>query len=134
MPHKTAAARAAYAKQYRQTHPPKTYPSSWSQLSPERRLWWGAKGRARRGNILFTITQEDIVVPTHCPILGVPLSVGTTGNENSPSLDRIKPWLGYVKGNIQVISHRANRLKNDATFEEIEKLYHWMRWLTGGVS
>jgi hypothetical protein len=95
-------------------------------LTPEKRLWWGAKRRARRGNLLFDITVEDIHVPTRCPILGIDLYVGTTGNENSPSLDRIIPTSGYVRGNIQVISHRANRLKNDATFEEIEKLYNWM--------
>ena len=39
---------------------------------------------------------------------------------NSPSLDRIRLELGYVKGNVRVISGRANLLKNDATIEELE--------------
>ena len=40
----------------------------------------------------------------------------------SPSLDQIVPGLGYVKGNVQVISHRANTLKSDGTLEEFKKL------------
>lgn len=41
----------------------------------------------------------------------------------SPSLDKIIPSLGYAKGNIWVISYRANTIKNNCTFEEIQKLY-----------
>jgi len=46
--------------------------------------------------------------------------------DNSPSLDKLIPELGYVKGNITVMSVRANRIKNDATRQEIELLLHWM--------
>ena len=73
----------------------------------------------------FTIKAADIVVPTHCPILGLPLysTLGKKGGgPNSPSLDRIEPALGYVPGNIVVISNRANRLKSDATIEELRKI------------
>ena len=48
-------------------------------------------------------------------------------NYDSPSLDKIIPSLGYVKDNIWVISYRANTIKNNCTFEEIEKLYKSLR-------
>jgi hypothetical protein len=40
----------------------------------------------------------------------------------SPSIDRVDSSKGYTKDNIQVISHRANNLKNNATLEELRKL------------
>lgn len=75
-----------------------------------------AKGRAGRAGIPFSISLSDIIVPDVCPILGVPLVRGTI---YAPSLDRIKAHLGYVPGNVQVISARANVIKNDATVEEL---------------
>ena len=45
----------------------------------------------------------------------------------SPSLDRIDPNRGYTKDNIIVMSYRANRIKNDATKEEIKKLAEWIK-------
>jgi hypothetical protein len=44
----------------------------------------------------------------------------------SPTLDKIIPELGYVRGNIAVISHRANRIKSDATLAEVLKLAAWL--------
>jgi hypothetical protein len=40
-------------------------------------------------------------------------------NDNSPSLDRKTPELGYVRGNVAFISTKANRIKSNATTEEI---------------
>ena len=55
-----------------------------------------------------------------CPILEVPLEFGTKGNyEFSPSIDRIDNSKGYVKGNIQIISKKANSMKNSASAEEL---------------
>ena len=42
--------------------------------------------------------------------------------ENSPSLDRIDPTKGYVKGNVWIISHKANVFKSYATHEELKIL------------
>jgi hypothetical protein len=65
---------------------------------------------------------EDIVIPLHCPVLGLPLyrnSGGAAQGPNSPSLDRIDPSLGYVQGNVKVISSRANAIKSNASPEEL---------------
>jgi hypothetical protein len=84
----------------------------------------------------FTISREDIVIPTHCPVLGLPLFTmkGVQGGgDNSPTLDRIRPALGYVKGNIIVISGRANRLKSDASIKELRDIASFYATLRQGV-
>lgn len=86
-----------------------------------------AKKRALKKELEFNIIRTDIVIPEYCPILGIPLLRGSkVVNANSPSLDRIDPSKGYVKGNIQVISNRANTIKNDATPEELMKVALFM--------
>jgi hypothetical protein len=72
-----------------------------------------------------TITIHDIVIPEFCPLLGIRLEPGKgTGGAKaaSPSLDKIRPELGYVPGNVWVISHRANVIKSDATLSELRML------------
>ena len=69
--------------------------------------------------------MDDVVIPDVCPCLGTPIVPGEEGGiENSPSVDRIDPSKGYVKDNVWVISYRANRIKNDSTFEELEKVFN----------
>ncbi|HET7111705.1 MAG TPA: hypothetical protein VFI41_12605 [Gemmatimonadales bacterium] len=81
-----------------------------------------ARMRAKRQGVPCTIQESDIVVPATCPVLGIPLypSAGGAPGPNSPSLDKIRPDDGYVAGNVRVISHRANILKNSATLAELE--------------
>ena len=87
-----------------------------------------AKKRAKRQGVPFNLTEADIHIPKRCPVLGIPLAFNKgRAQHNSPSLDKIIPRLGYVPGNVVVMSNRANRLKNDATFSEIEKLYEWTK-------
>lgn len=79
-----------------------------------------AKARAAKAGVPFNITPEDITIPYECPVLGIPIIVGSDkASDNSPSLDRVLPRMGYVRGNILVISNRANRIKNDATPTEL---------------
>ena len=88
-------------------------------------MWSRAKYRAAHKGREFTITKEDIVIPERCPLLGIPLVChrGKGSQQgNSPSLDRIDPTKGYIKGNVWVISNRANTLKNDATLQELKTL------------
>lgn len=88
------------------------------------------RSRAKLNNIPFDLTKEDIVIPSVCPVLGIPLQVsdGKAG-PNSISLDRINPELGYIRGNIVVISHKANTIKSDATLLELEKVLIWLKTL-----
>lgn len=90
---------------------------------------WNLKSRANRIGLPFNITKEDLTVPTYCPILGLKLedTRGKRRTDNTWSVDRIIPELGYVKGNVVVVSWRANRLKNDATLEELEKIYKFYK-------
>jgi len=93
-----------------------------------KKLLYAAKRRAVTREIEFDITVDDIVIPKYCPILGLKLQPvhGMTGRDSSPSLDRIDNSKGYVKGNIAVISFRANTLKNNATAAELRAIADFM--------
>ena len=85
--------------------------------------------RAKAKGVPFNLTLEDIKLPVLCPVLGIPLDYEYKNgrlNSNSPSLDRRIPELGYVKGNVEVISMKANTIKAYATPEEI--LYDNWAW------
>lgn len=81
-----------------------------------------ARHRAKEKNLPFNISEEDINIPDICPVLGIPMQTAFgkgKARANSPSLDRIIPEKGYVKGNVITVSNRANTIKNNATPEEI---------------
>ena len=103
---------ASMPKPHKQTH--------GKSGTVEYNMWSNAKRRALKSGVPFNIDIEDIFVPEMCPILGIPLSVNANvPSDSSPSLDRVNPVLGYTKDNINVISYRANRLKNSFTHEEL---------------
>ena len=90
-----------------------------------------AKIRAKKANVPFSITRQDLIdmfpVDNLCPILNVPFVWGTKNNKDlSPSLDRMIPELGYVKGNLKFISYKANRIKSDANVEILKNLIKYM--------
>ena len=92
-------------------------------------MWSRAKQRAQQKNIDFNIELSDIVIPKVCPVLKAPFEIATTGRgpgDFSPSLDRIIHELGYVKGNIEVISFKANRIKSDAGIEDVKSVLEYM--------
>lgn len=88
----------------------------------------GAKYRAKRYGLAFDLELLDVVIPKVCPVLGIPLRLGVgKPQDNSPTIDRLDSSKGYVKGNVAVISYRANRLKNDGTADEHERIAKWVR-------
>lgn len=88
--------------------------------NPAKRLLEGAKRRALRLDLPFDLTLADVTIPKLCPVLGIPLFPGKGKFcTNSPTVDRLRPELGYVRGNVVVISFRANNIKQNATAHEI---------------
>lgn len=76
----------------------------------------GARKRAKRDGVPCTITIADIEIPETCPVLGIPLKINGRGmSPNSPTLDKVRPELGYVPGNVVVISWLANKVKGNLT-------------------
>jgi hypothetical protein len=81
-----------------------------------------AKYRAKKSGLEFSITANDITIPTCCPVLGIELKMSERGagrQNTAPSLDRIDNTKGYIPGNVEVVSWRANALKRDSTPEEM---------------
>lgn len=88
-----------------------------------------AKYRAKRDGLDFNIDLTDIVIPDECPILNIPIFRSTSGRvgPNSPSLDRVDNDQGYIKGNIRVISNKANAMKRDNTLDSFEKFIKYLK-------
>lgn len=114
------------SKRWREENPERMreHRKTWEHSNPAWIMYHNAYRRAKELQIPFDITYKDIHIPDCCPVLGFKLT--SDNRETNPSLDRIVPELGYVVGNVQVISMRANRLKSDASIEELQKLISYM--------
>ena len=88
-----------------------------------------AKARAKKEGFDFDLSASDISpLPDQCPVLGLPLRISIMHQDPCAySLDRIDNTKGYVRGNVAVMSYKANRLKNDGTADEHEAIAAWMR-------
>ena len=101
-----------------------THPKSRPDKGWEKRLYWYARRNAKRRGEECSLVLDDIVIPEICPVLGIRLQPGSHSHQDcSPSVDRIDSTKGYTKDNVWIISARANRIKNNATIEEIKLLY-----------
>lgn len=89
----------------------------WKIKNQEKYLASSAKARSKKYGIVFDISADDIHIPDFCPYLGIKLE--PFSEWSSPSLDKIDPALGYVKGNIQVVSLLANTMKSSASIEQL---------------
>ena len=100
----------------------------WMLSNPKNRMLISARFRASKSGLEFSITVDDFSIPERCPVFGMVLNYGVGRQApNSPSLDRVDSKLGYVPGNVRVISHRANTLKGDATAGELEALASYVK-------
>ncbi len=86
---------------------------------PNRRLLACAKASAKRRNIEFTLTLEDIKIPEVCPLLQIPITNDFGHTLSNPSIDRIDNTKGYTKDNIWIISRKANTMKSNASIDEL---------------
>ena len=128
--YKTTEAKRAAARRWLKKNP--HYAREWQRENLSgtfekklRGLLQISRGRAKYNNIDHSISEKDFTPVTHCPLLGIELnfsSVGRGYHDDSPSIDRIDPSKGYVPGNVWIISSRANRMKSNATIEELQLL------------
>lgn len=97
------------------------------QVNPKLNMLATAKHRAKIKAVPFNLTEADIHIPEFCPVLGFKLEVAKgKATDKSPSLDRIIPELGYVVGNVQVISRLANSMKTNANPTELINFAKWV--------
>jgi hypothetical protein len=90
------------------------------------------KAECKRKGLPYDISPEylESIWTTHCPVLGQEFIRFDKTNDNCPALDRMIPELGYVRGNLCYISARANRIKYDATPEELRKVLAFIEGAT----
>ena len=100
-----------------------------STANTSSKLWEYARDRAKAKKVEFSIAKADVIIPDRCPVFGMPLvsSVGSKATDVSPSIDRFDSNLGYIVGNVSVISRRANTLKNSGSAEEHQRIADWIR-------
>jgi hypothetical protein len=122
---------------------PRKYPELFGPPKPKREIFkpitveerWIARSKGnkkRKARKDLPVEFYKSILSTHCPLLEIELSYelykGNSAPDNYATLDKINPKKGYVKGNVQIVSYRANTLKNDASIEEIERmLKNWKK-------
>lgn len=92
-----------------------------------------ARLRAKEKDIPCNLDLEYLlsIATDTCPVFGTPFVWGRYKGEKtkfSPSLDRVIPELGYVKGNAVFISSWANTIKQDAQEKEIYAVADWLHY------
>lgn len=103
-------------KEHRKEHAAKKHRER-KQTSPELYLWKYARARARNDGMEFDLEVADIVIPEMCPYMKTPFEMNN--KQLAASLDRIDSTRGYTKDNIRVVSYMANRMKTNATEEQL---------------
>lgn len=114
---RNARNRAANPRRYREMSA--TREAKRRRNNPTMTMYDNAQQRAKRAGLEFTISQDDLVIPEVCPVLGVALATpkerGGKQKDNSPSLDRIDNTKGYTPDNVWIVSYQANRMMSNAT-------------------
>lgn len=112
------------------------YNRKWAQANPERvkanvaitrtnkrleGLIRCTRQTASKKGLDHTITVNDLVKVSHCPLTGIEIdwSVHTGRHSRNPSIDRIDPDQGYIPGNVEVMSSLGNTMKCNATPEQL---------------
>ena len=109
------------ANHYRERHP---FETKWTR--------WKASAKAR--GLEFSISEEDLDWPRYCPYLGVELNYQSDDKaDNVASLDRIDSTQGYVKGNVQIVSSLSNKMKSDASKDDLVKFARSVLSIHAGI-
>lgn len=124
----------AARKQWAKDNPDKIkeYAKSWWMKNPTQSNYNAILRRCKQDSIPCDLTSRHDLppIPDVCPILGIPLEHRKDGikgpTPNTPSVDRVNPSLGYVKGNLRYISHKANRLKSNMTRDQLQSLLDYI--------
>lgn len=98
---------------------------SWAKQPLDKKIFNRAKHRAKIKGWDFDIELSDIILPINCPVFGKPLIYGDI--DWAYSIDRTDSTKGYVKGNITIMSNKANRAKNNLTVEEMTLVLEYMK-------
>lgn len=88
-------------------------------------IFHNAKYRAKRNGIEFSITKEWVAMSAVkiCPLLEIELDYGASKScDESASIDRIDSSKGYTPENCKIISFKANRIKSNATLQDLQKI------------
>lgn len=100
---------------------------NYKESNPKSVMLYAARQRAKKQNLPFDLTADDFEIPEFCPILGIKLTIEKyKPSDSSASLDKIVPELGYVKGNVMVVSKLANMMKSKATPEQLLIFAEWI--------
>lgn len=98
--------------------------NKWRRQNPIKKWISSTRAKCNKRGIEFNLTEDYLssILPECCPILDIKLEFGRGRSKirSAPSLDRIDPDSGYVVGNVQWLSQRANAMKQDATPEELK--------------
>jgi len=108
---------AEYYRQYRQSK--RNLDLAWY-------LFLESRARAKRNGLAFNLEPSDIVIPASCPVFGFAFRTGRENRDFAASVDRIDCTLGYVKGNVRVISYLANRMKSNASENQLRQFALWV--------
>lgn len=95
----------------------------WRKKNRPKYMLQTAKARAKKMGFEFNLDISDIVIPEFCPYLKTKIleapGAWKKGWDYTSSIDRIDSSKGYIKGNVEVISVKANHMKSNATKDEL---------------
>lgn len=100
-----------------------------SPIHKAKRMVSAARVRAKKGGYACSITHKDILpIPALCPVMGTPMRLtGELRDADVATLDKLVPALGYIPGNVCVISRGANSIKRNYTINEFELVLAYMK-------
>lgn len=128
--HKNKRQRYGYSntcKPCRKTLQADKYKRDWFNLTCVLKKSW-----CRKNKVPFDLDAEYLksIWVDKCPVFNKPFVRHDKTDDFSPALDRIDPAKGYIKGNVRYISARANRIKYNASVEELKQVLAYVEGAT----